>query len=145
MQYKQNDQNTTAQPADAPAGAAAVRPEGLGRVLPKRILFSIAAILTSVAYFSLTTPRSVQSVLLIVGFILLGLTLYGILTIILTVTGLHGRLSVRNRRSILITGTVFPVLLLMLQSIGQLTVRDILTLSGVFLIGIFYTGRMRRR
>ncbi len=92
----------------------------------------------------LTSPRSVPSLLLIVGFIALGGILYAILQIVLAVSGIHSHLSAAARRSIVMLVVVLPVLLVIMQSIGQLSVRDVLTLGSLFAIGVFYVARARK-
>ncbi|HEX8183082.1 MAG TPA: hypothetical protein VF575_05815 [Candidatus Saccharimonadales bacterium] len=104
----------------------------------------VAMIAGSLAFFAFTTPKSAPSVMLIVGFIVLALLLYSLIKLLLVTTGLYDRLPRIYARSIIMTCTVFPVMLLVMQSIGQLTIRDILTLAGLFVIGGFYAIRVRR-
>jgi hypothetical protein len=92
-------------------------------------------------FFATTTPKSVPSVWLVAGFVVVGAMLYAVLRLILIHTGLEKRLPAPYRRGIYLCGALLPVLLLMMQSIGQLTIRDILTLGGLFLLGAFYVAR----
>jgi hypothetical protein len=112
--------------------------------MPHRTIFLLAGAVLSFLFFILTDPKSISSPVLIFGFVMLGLSLYCILRLILLMTGLQTRLPKAYRRGLLLSGTLLPVLLLMLQSIGQLTLRDILTLGGLFAIGIFYIGHVGR-
>jgi hypothetical protein len=95
-------------------------------------------------FFTLTSPKAVPSVMLFAGFIVLATLLASIIKLFLIITGLERRLPVVYRRGILIGGTALPVLLLMLQSIGQLTIRDVLTLGILFLLSVFYASRIGR-
>ena len=104
----------------------------------------IAAVLVSLLFFGLTSPNTQPSVLLIVGSLGLLMLLYGVSSLILFMTGLGSRLSKGMRRGVILLFAVLPTLLLMLQSIGQLTVRDVLILSGLFVIGLFYVHKSRQ-
>lgn len=71
--------------------------------------------------------------------------LFGLWRVVLVGLGLDQRLSTGVRRAVLGVGTGLPVLLIMLQSIGQLGPRDILTLSLLCVIGFFYLYHVLRR
>ncbi len=103
------------------------------------------AVLAGLLFFSFVSPTAVPLVMLVVGFIMLGVLLYGSLKILLLITGLNERLRVSRRRAIVLLGVCLPLLLIMLQSIGQLTIRDIVTLGGLFVVGVFYILRFERR
>jgi hypothetical protein len=113
-----------------------------GRLSRPIVLITIIAV--CLLFFGFTTPKSVPSVMLIVGFLMLAALIYSFLKLVFIISGLNARMPSVYSRGIMLAGTLIPVLLLMLQSIGQLTVRDVLTLSGLFIIGIFYVGRVRR-
>jgi hypothetical protein len=104
----------------------------------------VAAILVSLLFFGLTSPHTQPSVLLIVGALALLILLSSVSNLILIMTGLRSRLTRGMRRGVIVLFALLPTLLLMLQSIGQLTVRDVLILSGLFIIGLFYAIRMRQ-
>jgi hypothetical protein len=105
------------------------------------------AIAVSLLFFSLVppaAPSALRLVTVLIGFVMLGLLLYGLLKLILVASGMQIRLRPLQRRAILLLGVCLPLLLIMLQSIGQLTIRDTLTLGGVFVVGIFYVLRIGR-
>ncbi len=104
----------------------------------------LVGVVASLAFFGLTSPKSLPPPMLIVGFVVLGTLLYCVLRLLLLVTGLHTKLPAAYQRGLLLAGTILPVILLVMQSIGQLTMRDVLTLVGLFCIGVFYVGRVRR-
>lgn len=134
--------------ASSSEGAATVRGQGTDPAFKKQLIKVCAAIAVSLLFFSLVPPTSIPLVMLVVGFIMLGMLLYGIFKLILLVTGLQERLKPLQRRSILLLGVCLPLLLIMLQSLGQLTMRDTLTLSGLFIVGVFYVlhlGRVSRK
>ncbi|GEM_PF-379001 len=135
-----HDTDSNKNRADAAPGTRQAAPAG--RLSRPTVL--IAMVVVGMLFFGFTTPKSVPSVMLIVGFLMLAVLLYALLKLIFIATGLIGRLPRVYSRGIILAGTLIPVLLLMLQSIGQLTIRDVLTLSGLFAIGIFYAGQVRR-
>ena len=94
-------------------------------------------------FFGLTNPTSTPA-LSIAGFVVLVLLIASSLQLLLVITGLYDRLRPGLRRGIVISVVSLPTMLLMLQSIGQLTVRDVITLGGLFLVGIFYINRVRK-
>ena len=110
---------------------------------PSRQFIWASCILLSFLFFCFTDPRNVPNVVLIAGFIILAAFIYGCLSSLIYITSTRAKLKPQTRRILLVSGTMLPVLLLVLQSIGQLTVRDVLTMSGLFVIGMFYVTRIR--
>jgi len=90
----------------------------------------------------LSDPKSLPSATLIVPFMLLFLAIYFTITEVkrLLNGGEQGGLVGVRAKSRLIAGLIacLPVLLLTLQSIGQLTVWDVLMVGGLFVIAYFY-------
>jgi hypothetical protein len=111
------------------------------RQLPELAILA-ATILFGLVFFSLTDPKTLPPALLIVGFIILMVGIYCVLRLLAKALGLRGRLKSFQYHSLLIGGTLLPVMLLALQSIGQLMPRDILTLVILFAAGYFYLSRM---
>lgn len=94
-------------------------------------------------FFTVTDPSKVPPAMFIVAFIILGAGWYCVLRLMARLGGLKERLKPFNYRSLLVGGTMIPLLLLALQSIGQLTARDVITLL-VFCGGVyFYLSRLR--
>lgn len=101
----------------------------------------VGLLLAGGLFFAMTNPRNVPSIVLVAGFGLLFAVFYVALRL---GTGLisRNRLLTRQRRQLLIwLGAALPTLLLLLQSIGQLTLKDILTLLILFAVGYFYVAR----
>jgi|ERR1035437_274837 hypothetical protein len=97
-------------------------------------------------FLMLTNPRSTMSVILIIPFVLLFIANFLVVIPILRkfnsrkVNVNTSMLSNRTRQtSVLIAG--FPVILLILQSIGQLTPKDIITSLIIFILIYFYIIR----
>ena len=86
-----------------------------------------------------TQPARLPSAVLIVPFALMFAILA--LTISLSIGWRHGGMSPRALRAGCL-GAILPILLLVLQSIGQLTLRDALTLLALFGITYFYMSKV---
>src|SRR6185437_13863079 len=91
----------------------------------------------------LTTPSKLPSAVLILPFLLLFIAIY--MTVLEVLHLLRGGeqnriVGMRASRPRLIAGLIagFPVLLLVLQSIGQLTAWDVLTVVALFIVAYFY-------
>jgi hypothetical protein len=98
--------------------------------------------LLGLLFFMLTNPSKLPPVALMIGFAILAGIVYSLLRLLGQVAGLHERLSEGRYRLLLGAGTALPVLLLALQSLGQLTIRDAITLVILFAAGFLYIGRM---
>ncbi len=84
-----------------------------------------------------TDPKQIPAFMLVVPFILLFAILFTSILTIFERYGLPFKSAVRTA----VLCTTPPILLLVMQSIGQLTVRDVLTVGALFLISYFYISR----
>ncbi len=104
----------------------------------KKVYFFLCICVLALATILLATdPNHLPSFWLIVPFILLFCVLWGGSTILLRKSGLTKFRSMRL--GLVIAG--LPVGLLLLQSIGQLTFRDIGTILAFFGLAYFYVSR----
>jgi hypothetical protein len=87
--------------------------------------------------FMATEPTNVPSFILVLPFLLIFIVLLSLFSWLLQKRGMAGRRSWR----IGALSAAIPVALLILQSIGQLTVRDILTIAALFSLSYFYITR----
>jgi len=85
-----------------------------------------------------TDPQSLPSVVLVAPFVLLFVILAVLISLIF---GLYG-LSRSGRLRAGMIGAAMPVLLLLLKSLGQLTLRDTLAIFALFAIAYFYASRL---
>lgn len=100
-----------------------------------------------IAFLMLTNPASLPSVVIILPFVgLFGAIYFSVIECFRLVSRAYGdTIIVRHRlgrpkvTAALVAG--LPVLLLVLQSIGQLTVWDVLTAAAIFLITYFYVSK----
>jgi hypothetical protein len=92
-----------------------------------------------IGFFNTTNPSKTPSGLLIVGFVLVALSVYAVLRILLVLATIYGLpLAQHGRRQALFLGGVCAVLVA-LQSLGELTLRDVVVLVLLTLIAYLYT------
>jgi len=104
----------------------------------KRPLSIIAAcLIVLILLLCCTNPRTLPAYILVVPFIALFIALFTTLTAILEARGMARGKTLRTA----VLCTVPPMLLLVMQSIGQLTVRDVITVGALFLLSYFYMSR----
>ncbi len=94
--------------------------------------------------FTLTNPQSAPAVILVVPFILLYVLFLYTFNVILkrNIKSLSTRENRRKRVSIAAIIAALPVMLLALQSIGQLTTRDVITIVILITVLGFYITRI---
>lgn len=101
----------------------------------KRDLYLVGgSFLLLLALFLGLDPNKLPSFLLILPFILIFGFLFALVAFLLQKYGMGRAKSLRVG---LLCASI-PTLLLVLQSIGQLTVRDVLTLAVLFILAFFY-------
>jgi hypothetical protein len=108
--------------------------------LHKRLQFwQASGLLTiDIVFFSLTDPLRVPSALIIIGWLLLAITLYAGSRWLIGALSAYG-LPVHKRPSqsaLILSGIVSG--LLALQSIGQLTTRDVVVLTPLTVVAYLY-------
>jgi len=82
-------------------------------------------------------PNKIPSFALVLPFILLFALLFVGIAYLLELRGI----GPKKRAKIAALCASLPILLLVLQSIGQLTVRDVLTMALLFVLSYFYISR----
>jgi len=90
----------------------------------------------------LTDPQMLPSVILIAPFVLIFVAL---LACIIAVLGLYGDMPWRRKLRVGLAGAFIPVILLILQSLGQLTFRDVLAVFILFGVVYFYLSKLHMR
>jgi len=90
----------------------------------------------------LSNPSGLPVVVLIVPFVLLFVALYTLWMLLGEVKVRYfARGRPRQRLGMAVCASV--VLLIVLQSLGQLTLRDVLTVAAIITVGYLYLARMR--
>ena len=92
--------------------------------------------------FLSTDPQMLPSIFLIVPFVLIFLALFACTVSLL---GLYGDISKPKRIRVGLVGASVPAILLILQSLGQLTIRDVLAVFVLFGVVYFYLSRLSVR
>lgn len=95
------------------------------------------------AVFGLWNTESAPSAILIVGFLLFAVNAYALSLGLLKLAGLYGLAPVGQRRRLARITTVVFSGLVALQSIGELSARDILVLLPFVALTYFYVSYQR--
>jgi hypothetical protein len=115
--------------------------------LGRQTISGLVLVVADGLFFTTTNPNKVASSVLIVGFALVALTIYGLLRLLLAVATFYGLpLKNRGRRIALLIG-ISTAIGVALQSLGELTLRDVVVL--ILLTGLIYVytsyGRDHKR
>jgi hypothetical protein len=112
--------------------------EGTVEVVKSYIYLLLATITALALLLFGTNPRSINSVALVAPFVLIFLLLF-----LLASSFFHSKGFARKTSWVIAAFVaVLPTLLLVLQSIGQLTIRDVATIAALFAIAYFYVTRV---
>jgi hypothetical protein len=90
--------------------------------------------------FTLVDPQQASALWLITGYILMGLTLFGVASLLASCLKSYGLRTQAVGRRFLRYSAIIGVVLLGLQSIGQLTVKDVIALLPLAVIAYLYFG-----
>jgi fructose-specific phosphotransferase system IIC component len=95
-------------------------------------------LLALLVIFFTSNPLTAPSLILVLPFVLLGIIVYSGLSLLLS----YNNMAPAKARRVAILATGLPMIVLVLQSLGQLTVRDVVSISVVFVLAYFYISRM---
>ncbi|MEO7364062.1 MAG: hypothetical protein ABIV43_00970 [Candidatus Saccharimonadales bacterium] len=112
----------------------------------RTIIVASLVLAADLAFFNLTNPQTAPSALLIVGCLLLSVTVYGAIRLTLAAATVYGLpLLDQGRREARLLGGLIG-LMIALQTLGELTLRDVVVLTLLGSIGYLYTtyGRAAR-
>ena len=112
-----------------------------------RLWLVLCLLLLDGIFFTRTDPHKVASVTLIIGFLLLTITLYLCIKRVLAFAKLYGLPFSRHERRIALFGTGVIGGLIGLQSMGELTERDLLVVGPLAVMLYLYLsyGRVQIR
>jgi hypothetical protein len=105
---------------------------------------SAALLVTDGLVYSLVDPTKASALWLITGFALLGLSMLSLAALLAQSVKTYGEQAHRIAWRILRYGVVAAVILIGLQSIGQLTTKDILTFAPFVITAYWYFGYSKR-
>jgi hypothetical protein len=108
--------------------------------MKKPLKFVIIAFSGLLFLLFLTEPAAVPQVVLIVPFVIIFAI---IMTLLAMLLGWRQRAVGMKQLQIGALGATLPTLLLVLQSVGQLTLRDSLTIFVLFVVTYFYLYRRK--
>jgi hypothetical protein len=94
-------------------------------------------------FFAASNPKNLPPAALIIGFLIVAAIIYSFIRLVARLFGWREKWSKTHYAGLLVVGTSLPVLLLALQSIGQLTPRDVITLVVLFVAGYIYASRIK--
>jgi len=105
----------------------------------KRLLILLGLYLFVFLFFIIVNPEKLPLVLLLLPFLLIFVTIYMTLILILDT---FFKIKSQPKRLIAFSISVMPVLLLIIQSITQLTLRDVLLSISIVVIIVWYTTKL---
>jgi hypothetical protein len=112
----------------------------------KKFWQGLTLLFVDIAFFTTTDASKVAPFVLIIGFLLLVLTFYVLLYGLLGVSRLYG-LPIRHKQRLAVFLSGILGLIVALQSIGELSLRDILVLLPLatlgYVYGMYTTARRR--
>ena len=111
----------------------------------RRLIRLLALFVVDVAFFSLVNPIKAYAVVIIIGFGLLVMTLYVLIDFLLALGERIIPFSLSTKRRIAQASTLVLGLLIAMQSIGQLTVKDILAVIPLIIVLSLYFSYMFRQ
>lgn len=111
------------------------------QTLQNRHLQICAALIAADCFvFTLVDPQQASALWLITGYILMAVTLFGLASLLATGLKSYGKRTQVVGKRFLRYSTLIIVVLLGLQSIGQLTFKDIVALLPLAVIAYLYFG-----
>lgn len=110
-------------------------------LLKRQTIYTVLAWILMGVFLIFSNPNKLPVVVLIVPFLLLFIALY---CSWILVRGIISRYLPRDRpnRHLGLAVCVSAVLFLVLQSLGQLSLRDVLTIAAIIVVGYLYLGRI---
>lgn len=108
----------------------------------QKLVRLLALFVADALFFSLVNPENVYAVVIIVGFVLLALTLYALIDFLLALAERVVPFSQHAKKRIALASTLVLTLLIAMQSIGQLTGKDVLAVIPLIVVLSFYFSYM---
>lgn len=108
----------------------------------RKLIRLLVLFVADALFFSFVNPQNVYAVVIIVGFVLLALTLYALIDFLLVLAERIVPFSLETKKRIALASTLVLTLLIAMQSIGQLTGKDILAVIPLIIVLSFYFSYM---
>lgn len=107
--------------------------------------YLLGLLLADTVFFTLTNPTEVASVVLIAGIILLVATFFMGLSLFLELLSSTATGSPRQHKTVIWVATVLVAFVVAMQSIGQLSTRDLLAVIPLAVLFVLYTSYLTDR
>jgi hypothetical protein len=108
----------------------------------KKYLQAFCLIIIDVIYFKSVNTNQAPSCMIIIGFVLLVISFFYVIYTLLGLAKLYG-LNIRRRKRLSSYITALFGSMIALQSIGQLSPRDVAALLPLAIIGYLYSGYIK--
>ena len=105
----------------------------------KRLIILLGIYLVVLVFFISVNPEKLPLILLLLPFLLIFLVMYLSLIFVLDT---FFKIKSQPKRLIAFSVSIMPVLLLIIQSITQLTLRDVLLSISIVVIVVWYTIKL---
>lgn len=105
--------------------------------------YATGLLVVDAVFFGISNPARVPSWAIMIAFGLFSLTIYSLVLALMKAASWYGLNFVQHRRRLALTVTGFFVGLAALQSINQLSVRDVAVLTPLALLGYLYVVYVR--
>jgi len=115
----------------------------LAKFKSRHIQLTIGLVLIDLIYFSDTSATDSKPLIIFTGFILIGLTFYAFINGIMKFLSLYG-IKIRQISRFSAFISIFLIIILALQSIGELSIKDVLVLLPITLITYVYSSYFKK-
>lgn len=106
-------------------------------------LYLLATVVADALFFGLTNPADAGTTQLMIGFVLAVATIYWLARGFAGLLGLYSKVLKRQRRRLTKALTIGGAVLIGLQSMGQLSPRDVAVLLPLIVLAYFYVSYVR--
>lgn len=118
---------------------------GIFKTMKSNIYKLVIAWLLLLLWLSLTNPTHLSVFAIFIVFSLIYAVLYAIVNVVCLLLFAPSQASVKRAKSIATIAATLGVITAALQSIGQLSAKDIIVASAVVILGYFYLRRTRTK
>ena len=104
-----------------------------------------ALLILDIVFFGSINPRNAYALVVVLGFVLVVLTLYVVVDLLFVLVDRVISLRPMTRHRLHTSITMLGALLLAMQSIGQLTIKDMSAIVPLVLVAAFYLSYQRKQ
>lgn len=111
----------------------------------RKLIQLVALFVLDALFFTLVNPVNAYAIIIVVGFVLLIFTLYVLIDFLLALGERIIPFSAHTKRRMALASTLVLGLLIAMQSIGQLTVKDVLAVIPLVVVLSLYFSYMSKK